>query len=1198
MKKKAIFLTKRLIRILLLLALIIILVIGVVLARPMWVSSLITHELKNQGVYLKVQKLESLFSGTRYQVVGHFSARSPTLGVKVSKGNLRATVDWYDLLLGKPFVQSLSMADSLIHIDRDILAGNIGAGESNGINLEYILPKVWGINNTTITVDGHTFSLSGNGKSNKYATLIANDSQSGEVSVKYDKSHKRLYVDSQLLNLQALTGQFVILRDLNAVINTDNLLASRAHTTINYQGVDSRLDVVGQGDGLLLEAKSKEQTVSVTAQPLSGNEGVQVSFKDVDLAVMQRIAFILPKKYERPLLSGIVDGTVTVLNNGSIEKAQVTLNNVGVTHSIASVDHVFGDIRYENNIARFFTQLQNSSISIPSQFPDGLGVIDGKINGTFDFQKKQLGLQKINIRSDDFESLSASGMLDLQNLYIELAAAANNINIGKSNRLIPMIMPVEVRKWLIQALVSGKENSSEFTMNGRLKNFFQNSDSVFLLKSRVKNSQLHYLPNNPDINVEECIVNIDGTTLNVDVSKAKIKGVAVTGKAFIKDFLNADLIVNAEIKEQSIQKMLPIAEKSIAAPGVTVAQKILSAQGNASINLSLNVPLAKSLKKSYSFDVDIVTDNASLQLRDYPELSVEKAQTTSLINEKGLHNVNVNGYYNKQPLSVELKRDRRKNYVTTVNIIDNPITLLSNLKILNKKEFAVLTNANLINGKSQFKATQIFDETGSPVKTKVSSSLMGTSFNIFGALVKKNQHKLPLSVEFLQKTKMLKASLGNTAIQVGLNSNNHLVGLLLDNINRKKPYKKGSAQLYWHSRRLNLEALNSFREAFVQTRTSQSSPTPTLKYLIDVNIRSLMMNSKSSYPFVVKGSDDTLQVKSPLATGMLYYKKNQFDASFKHLNVSQIIRFVTKTEITEDGREVSKIDLAKALPQMQLNVDKILYKDNNVGKASIRTSIRDGRYSIDQILIHGDDYYFEASGYEAKEPQGIATKLQADFKGEEISQIVKLFKLQPILDGKFIDISANLSWPGKAHTLNLKQSYGQASLNAQNVKLVNVSSGIGGVLGLMDITSIFKRISMDFKNLSSSKISFDTVKGNWNIGGGRAITRNAYATGSLIDLKLIGAADLHRRQFDNINATVIPKASNVIPVVGAVAGGVVGAVIGVVVQKIAGKAMNKAVGLPYVISGKWENPIVTSGTKPPKSTPPPPKKAIVLESIQ
>lgn len=93
--------------------------------------------------------------------------------------------------------------------------------------------------------------------------------------------------------------------------------------------------------------------------------------------------------------------------------------------------------------------------------------------------------------------------------------------------------------------------------------------------------------------------------------------------------------------------------------------------------------------------------------------------------------------------------------------------------------------------------------------------------------------------------------------------------------------------------------------------------------------------------------------------------------------------------------------------------------------------------------------------------------------------------------------------------------------------------------------------------------------------GGRAITRDAYATGSVVELQLVGAADLYRREFDDMDLTVIPKASNILPIIGAVAGGVVGGAAGVLVQQTVGDNLNRAVGLPYVIGGTWQAPTVT-----------------------
>ncbi|MGY0399469.1 MAG: YhdP family protein, partial [Ostreibacterium sp.] len=560
-------------------------------------------------------------------------------------------------------------------------------------------------------------------------------------------------------------------------------------------------------------------------------------------------------------------------------------------------------------------------------------------------------------------------------------------------------------------------------------------------------------------------------------------------------------------------------------------------------------------------------------------------QLSLFINEKGLKKVISKGMQAQNPIAIDINRDISHNYQLSIKGNASVITLLPKLKLLTQKQVNIINQYQLIDGQSPFSSRITLNDQGKLQKLAVNSSLIGSSINAFSSLVKGKNTTLPFSLDYTDKTHQLNLQFKKRLnLSLALTDQGNLKGILIDNRGTGKTYQSGLAQLYLKLATFNYNRFNDFKRAFTATFKANKGGVPALSTIVNVDINSVDLGNNLKSPVKLSGNLQNLRIDSPLLTGKVNYQKNHLSAQLSRVAIDKLFAIMKKIETNPEGREVTVVNFAKRLPEMQITADKLFFKDKMVGKGMIKTSILDGRYSIDQIFIEGSHYYAEASGYEADEPQGITTHLQADFKSEDLRSIIDLFQLNPSLSGKFLDLSVNLSWPGRAHTINLRQSYGKADLRAQNIKLRKVSSGVVGIFSLIDIPSIFKRISLGFKNLNSSKISFDTVNGHWSIGGGRAMTRDAYATGSLIELNVIGAVDLHRRLFDDINMTVIPKASNIIPVVGAMAGGIIGATIGIFVQQIAGNTMNKVGSIPYVISGPWNKPIMTSGNTPPNTT--------------
>lgn len=1191
------------------------LAIGALLHNPQWLSSLLQRELAKQGITADIQQITAVWSKSDYRLQTVFTARADNYGVDIRHAEVSAAADLSAIFdRQRPLFPLLRIRQADIAIDRRKLLEQLRQRPKKqgdlSAYLNRYLPQYWQVAKTTVAIEQHSLSVSAIGHQHHIASVTVHDSDNGELRANYRQASHTLTVQSKQLDLAPFTGQDAKLQNLYAEFDLKHWINNRIRTELDYQGLTAKLQIEAVADTQTTNTSPTTVRIRATSggHSLSAwvkrtNEGAVVRFQQADLSALTAMTPLLPQQLRLQQLSGMADGTVQYTRGKGITAADIALHNAAATHHFGGFSQLSGVIRYADQDIHYALELADSHIALPMVYPDGLAPLSGSLSGHFETKKRRLLLKKTQLHSTDIGSVSVLGQLNFDKRQLDLQVIAENLDLSQRKRLLPKTMPPKTRAWLMSALLSGKKNHTTLTMRGYWQRFLHRDDSVLQVQSQFEDTVFHYLKNNPDIQVRQGTLTIDGRQLSVDLPKATIKGVPVVGSATVEDFLHAVVRVNARIRQQPVSRLLPIAAKSIAAKSIATVKKILTAKGKLSLDLALILNIADK-KKPDTFDIHITADKATVTLNDYPALPVKQTQLSVLVNENGLQQVDAKGKHEQSPVAVTIRRDRKKNYLIHVDTKATVSKILPKLKLFSKQQAALLRKYHLVAGQSDYQADIRIDNHGELQQVEVSSPLVGTSINAFSLLTKSAKSTLPLTLTYTPTSGELVANLKNQLqLTLAIAKNGQIRGLLVDNSNKKRHYKNGDIQMYWQAKRFDLVNFNAFRSAYAATQTNKQK-TPTYRYRLAVDLAAVVFGKDITLPLKLQGNNDNLKVTSPLLSGTMHYRPNHFDAEFEQVEVSQLFHLAKKTEINPEGREVTVIDLAKTLPQMRIHIDKVIYKGNNVGNASIATSIRDGRYSIDQIFVQGKNYYFEASGYEAAEPQGIATHLALDFKAEKIQDIIALFQLNPFLDAKFIDISANMAWPGKAHTLNLRQSYGKARLAAQNVKISEVSTGVGGVFGLMDIGSILKRISLDFKNLSSSKLSFDTIDGHWNIGGGRAMTRDAYATGSLVELKVVGAVDLHRRIFDDIDMTVIPKASNIIPVVGAVSGGFVGAVVGIVIQQVAGDTMNEAVGLPYVISGEWQKPIVTFGSEPPES---PPEQAvpqatekptIILESLQ
>ncbi len=255
----------RLLRICLLLLIVVVIAIGTVLLKPIWLSDLIEQQLANYGISAEISTLTadfSQFSKSNYRLNGNINAQSACYGFNIDNASVQITTDWQALLQGKAFITDVTLGNATIDINRPQLMQAIKQAKSHKKtaihtdkantdtvstdSYQYLLPKKWQITDSTVHTEGQTLSVKAHGQAMNFASVVIKDSTDGVLSLHYIPSQHLLSVAGKTIDLQALTGQSAKLQQLQSTINTDNWLSSRAEgQLISYLSkhavVDKRL---------------------------------------------------------------------------------------------------------------------------------------------------------------------------------------------------------------------------------------------------------------------------------------------------------------------------------------------------------------------------------------------------------------------------------------------------------------------------------------------------------------------------------------------------------------------------------------------------------------------------------------------------------------------------------------------------------------------------------------------------------------------------------------------------------------------------------------------------------------------------------------------------------------------------------------------------------------------------------------------
>ncbi|PID33985.1 MAG: hypothetical protein CR976_02670, partial [Thiotrichales bacterium] len=336
-------------------------------------------------------------------------------------------------------------------------------------------------------------------------------------------------------------------------------------------------------------------------------------------------------------------------------------------------------------IVNYDMQLADSKITLPEVFPYGIAPLSGKLAGSVNIVAQSLRLTDIRLSNQDIRQLQANGTIDIKRQRLDISATLDDINLRQRRHYLLPQIPQQLRTWLQSALIAGKKNHTTVTLRGPFQGLFSHKDAVVQVNSRVSDTLFHYLPNNPDIRVEQGQVIIDGRQLQVDISKATLSGLPLHATANVDDLLKAVVDVNAHIPPQPAKKIVNIARHSIAADAIKTVEKLIKPDGEVKIDLALDLPVDDK-KAPTTFKVLIRSKKASAALVGSPDIGITNAQLYVLVNEQGLQKVTAEGYdtAKKSPVKLAISRSKAGDYIIKLNNKGNALALLQASQLLSK----------------------------------------------------------------------------------------------------------------------------------------------------------------------------------------------------------------------------------------------------------------------------------------------------------------------------------------------------------------------------------------------------------------------------------------------------------------------------------------------------------------------------------
>ncbi len=262
-----------------------------------------------------------------------------------------------------------------------------------------------------------------------------------------------------------------------------------------------------------------------------------------------------------------------------------------------------------------------------------------------------------------------------------------------------------------------------------------------------------------------------------------------------------------------------------------------------------------------------------------------------------------------------------------------------------------------------------------------------------------------------------------------------------------------------------------------------------------------------------------------------------------------------------------------ALPGLQLEIDDLRLAGTSLGRLRLDAIRLGDGLEFGRLAVRHPAFEVEGRG----SWRGTAADNRSAFAGSlestDLAGLLQNFQLAPALESRRARASLELTWPGPPDADLMARVSGSASIQLVDGRMKAVDPGAGRLLGLLSLSHIGRRLTLDFGDVTGEGMSFDSIKGDFQLQDGTAHTENLTLRGSVADIGIAGDTNLRDRSYDQ-TAVVTGDLGASLGVAGTLAGGpAVGAALLLFSQIFKEPLKGVARGY-YRITGPWQEPEV------------------------
>ena len=755
-------------------------------------------------------------------------------------------------------------------------------------------------------------------------------------------------------------------------------------------------------------------------------------------------------------------------------------------------------------------------------------------------------------------------------------------NFGQANsRFTSLYLPVgimgkEVVKWLDAAFIEGEIKEGGLLLKGPLSSFpYRQNKGVFQVLFGAQGVRLHYADKWPDVIGASADVEFKNEGMNIYGRQGLISSNEIDHALVnIVDFKTDEYLHLSGKVEGDIKGLYRFFKHSPLNEHVSTLLNHSIVTGPSIVNLNLEIPLRKKLKPKVRATAHLKENTLIIPSVG---ITVNDIQGDVEYDEQGLSGESIKGYFLGEKLDVDIMAEKNN----TVIVGKGQLNVASIAKEYPSSFWKYIGGSSAANIKIELPHSGL--TTGGSSMITLTSGLKGISVDLPAPVGKQRSvtKAFEMSVKLGQKSLPIKASYGDelkTYVQ------------MTENADKKLTFEKADIHFGKTDARLpaslgvqlsgTVGVLNIAEWKKVLGTEATSTTNHSVINQLNLKIQKLDWLDTTFDDVHVTGEYKNSmwlgEVNSPNILGRYEIPNSLASGNKISLDLEEL-KLPSNEGHAYSGKKspVNPSDI----PSVDINSKEFFIGASKLGKLKLELRKKDSGIFIKTLSLKSARDDFKASGaWEVNNGQNV-TGLNGSLRSKSLGSLLKDTNITRKLKDAPVDIYFDLNWPGEPQDFSKEHLSGYVQVKSDQGRLLDVEPGIGRVFGLLSLSTLQRRLQLDFSDLVQKGLSFDKIKGRFNLLNGEVTTNRFYLESPSSRLDFQGKVSLANEELDQL-ITVTPKTTESLPLAGAIAGGpLLGAAV-FIVQKIAGKTVNQLVGYQYRVNGAWSDPKIKQISQP------------------